>query len=181
MKKRKRVLVVDDEISNRELIEAILSSMEIDVDMASNGLEALSKLNNMHDLVLLDVMMPGMDGFEVTRRIRSGSNDSDIPICMVTALREMDKRLRAVEAGANDFMAKPIDKVEMQIRVRSLLKLKESQDAVRDYRLQIENQNRILDARVRERTAELEDARLEILTRLANDADNRDGDTGRLT
>lgn len=181
MKRRKRVLVVDDEIANRELLEALLSSMDLDVDIASHGLEALAKLNNTHDLVLLDVMMPELDGFEVTRRIRAKPGVSDIPICMVTSLLDMDVRLRAVEAGANDFMAKPIDKIELKIRTTSLLKVKEAQDALKDYRVQIENQNRILDAKVRERTGELEDARLEILLRLARAAEYRDVDTGHHT
>lgn len=181
MKRRKRVLVVDDDAANREHLEVDLSKMDLDVVLSSNGSDALAMLTQAHDLVLIDVMMPFMDGFELTRRIRSESVVSDIPICMVTALLDMDTRLRAVEAGANDFIAKPVDKTELRVRVISLLKLKESQDEVRDYRTQIEKQNSILDARVRKRTGELEDARLEILLRLARAAEYRDEDTAQHT
>jgi len=181
MKQRKRVLVVDDEIANRELLEALLTVMGHDVDLAASGEETLAKLDLSHDLILLDVMMPGIDGFEVTRRIRMGTVTSDIPICMVTALMDNDLRLRAVEAGANDFITKPIDMTELRIRVTSLLKTKTAQDTIKVYRAQLEGQNRILDARVRERTSELEDARLEILLRLARAAEYRDADTGQHT
>lgn len=144
MKRRKRVLVVDDEKPNRELLEALLTGLGHDVDMAADGAEALAKLDASHDLVMLDVMMPGIDGFEVARRIRTRTSDSDVPICMVTALTGKEQRLRAVEAGANDFICKPIDKTELTIRTASLLKTKEAQDTIRDYRVSLETQNRLL-------------------------------------
>ncbi|MBI1785636.1 hybrid sensor histidine kinase/response regulator, partial [Candidatus Sumerlaeota bacterium] len=144
MKRRKRVLVVDDEKAGRELLEALLTGLGHDVDLASNGSEALAKLDQSHDLVLLDVMMSKMDGFELARRIRKESPASEIPICMVTALSDTEQRLRAVEAGANDFIAKPIDKMELRIRTTSLLKAKEAQDAIKDYLLRIESQNHAL-------------------------------------
>jgi two-component system sensor histidine kinase/response regulator len=90
------------------------------------------------------VMMPGMDGFEVARRIRNQSPVPDIPICMVTALSGKEERLRAVEAGANDFIAKPIDKTELRVRTASLLKAKEVQDTIKRYQAQLEAQNRLL-------------------------------------
>ncbi|MCX7045150.1 MAG: hybrid sensor histidine kinase/response regulator [Candidatus Sumerlaeota bacterium] len=144
MERRKRVLVVDDEASNRELLEALLTSLGHDVDMAADGCTALEKLDPSHDLVLLDVMMPGIDGYEVVRRIRNESSVSDIPICMVTALSGKEERLRAVEAGVNDFIAKPIDKTELQVRTASLLKTKEAQDTIKRCQAELEAQNRIL-------------------------------------
>jgi len=144
MERRKRVLVVDDEASNRELLEALLTSLGHDVDMAADGSEALATLDPSHDLVLLDVMMPGIDGFEVARRIRNESAVSDIPICMVTALSGREERLRAVEAGANDFIAKPIDKMELKVRTASLLKAKEAQDTIKRYQADLEAQNCLL-------------------------------------
>jgi signal transduction histidine kinase len=144
MERRKRVLVVDDEAANRELLEALLAELGHDVDMAADGAEALAKLDLSHDLVLLDVMMAGIDGFEVARRIRNESPVSDIPICMVTALSSKEERLRAVEAGANDFIAKPIDKTELRVRAASLLKAKEAQDAIKRYQAELEAQNRLL-------------------------------------
>jgi len=141
MERRKRILVVDDETSNRELIEALLEELGHDVDLAADGSEALAKLDLSHDLVLLDVMMPGIDGFEVARRIRSESKVTDIPICMVTALSGKEERLRSVEAGANDFIVKPIDKAELKVRTASLLKAKEAKDTIKRYQAELERQN----------------------------------------
>lgn len=145
-KPRKRcVLVVDDELGNRELLEANLVGFGYEVDMACDGAEAIALLSPKHDLVMLDVMMSGIDGFETARRIRAGTNCSDIPICMVTALTGREQRLRAVECGANDFIAKPIDRMEVKIRTASLLKVKEAQDAIREYRTKLEAQNQLLE------------------------------------
>lgn len=144
MERRKRVLVVDDEAANRELLDALLTELGHDADMAADGAEALAKLDASHDLVLLDVMMAGIDGFEVARRIRNGSAAADIPICMVTALSSKEERLRAVEAGANDFITKPIDKTELRVRTASLLKAKEAQDTIKRYRAELEARNRLL-------------------------------------
>jgi signal transduction histidine kinase len=144
MERRKRVLVVDDEVANRELLEALLTDFGHDVDMAVDGFAALAKLNPSHDLVLLDVMMAGIDGFEVTRRIRNESSVSDIPICLVTALSGKEDRLHAVEAGANDFIAKPVDKMELKVRTASLLKAKEAQDTIKRYQAELEAKNRLL-------------------------------------
>ena len=144
MERRKRVLIVDDEVSNRELLEALLTGWGFDVDMACDGREALAKLDSSHDLILLDVMMAELDGYEVVRRIRAHSPVSDVPICMVTALSSKEERLRAVEAGANDFINKPIDQAELRVRTTSLLKGKEAQDAIRSYRVELERQNHLL-------------------------------------
>lgn len=164
MEQHKRVLVVDDEGSNRELLEALLTSLGHDVDMAVDGCEALAKLDASHDLVLLDVMMPGIDGFEVARRIRNESAFPDIPICMVTALSGKEERLRAVAAGANDFIAKPVDKTELQVRTASLLRVKEAQDAALHYRAELEQQNDLLRKNNEEilRLGELKDSFLSI-------------------
>ncbi|MBM3300821.1 MAG: response regulator, partial [Deltaproteobacteria bacterium] len=105
----RRILVVDDEQQNRDLLEALLASMEYESEMAQDGFEALAMLRPGLDLVLLDVMLPGIDGFEVARRIRQDPQCGDVPIIMVTALSGKQDRLAAVEAGANDFVTKPID------------------------------------------------------------------------
>lgn len=144
MERRKRILIVDDEVSNRELLEALLTQFGHDVDMAADGPEALAKLDSSHDLVLLDVMMAGMNGFEVAWRIRSESSVPDIPICMVTALSDKEQRLNAVKAGANDFIVKPIDKTELRVRTTSLLKTKEAQDEIKRFQAELEAQNRVL-------------------------------------
>ncbi len=144
MERRKRLLVVDDEVLNRELLETHLTTLGHDVEMAANGSEALEILDVSFDLVLLDVMMPGINGFEVTQRIRNESSVPDIPICMVTALSDREDRLRAVEAGATDFISKPIDRTELKVRTDSLLKAKEAQDTIKRYQMELETRNRLL-------------------------------------
>src|SRR5213083_2756407 len=97
-----RLLIVDDEELNRELLEGMVECLGHTAELARDGHEALARLSPAIDLVLLDVMMPGMDGLEVARRIRSHPGYGDLPIVMVTALADKADRLRAVEAGAND-------------------------------------------------------------------------------
>jgi len=180
MKRRKRVLVVDDEASNRELLEALLTSLGHDVDMVADGSAALAKLDPSHDLVLLDVMMPGIDGFETARRIRKESSFPDIPICMVTVLSDKEERLRAVEAGANDFISKPVDKTELRVRTASLLRAKEAQDTIKRYLARLEagiaelRQSLERTKKAREKTHE---AHLETIERLAIAAEHRDHDS----
>jgi two-component system, NtrC family, response regulator AtoC len=147
----KSILVVDDDEHNRDLLEAYLESFQHRCQLARDGLEALEKLNPDTDLVLLDVMMPGMDGFEVARRIRSHPEFRDIPIIMITVLEGKKDRLKAVEAGANDFITKPVDKVELRVRVASLLRMKEAQDAIKRHRAELEIE-------VEKRTAELRES-----------------------
>jgi putative two-component system response regulator len=138
MSKPKRILVVDDEELNRSLLKGLLASLGYTPESASDGFQALEKLNAGFDLVLMDVMMPGMDGIEVVRRIRENRELYDIPIIMVTVLYDRDTRLRAVQAGANDFIAKPIDILEVSVRIQSLLKMKEAQDEIKRHRAERE-------------------------------------------
>lgn len=138
MSRTKRILVVDDESRNRRLLRAMLKSLGYSSDMACDGPDALSKLGKGFDLVLLDLMMFGMDGFEVARRIRSQRDHADIPIIMVTVSTSKEDRLEAVRAGANDFISKPVDKVELSVRVASLLKMKEAQDEIKRHRSELE-------------------------------------------
>ncbi len=138
MSEAKRILVVDDESRNRNLLRAMLKSLGYDSDVACDGSEALVKLGEGFDLVLLDLMMPGMDGFEVARRVRSHPDHADIPIIMVTVSTSKRDRLEAVEAGANDFVSKPVDKVELKVRLASLIRIKEAQDAIKRHRAELE-------------------------------------------
>ncbi len=131
MEHPRRILVVDDDKKNRILLENLLESLGYEPELADRGEEALEKLNHNIDLVLLDIMMPGMDGFEVARRIRAHPEFGDIPIVMVTILSGKEDRLRAVEAGANDFIAKPVERFELKVRVASLLKMKAAQDQIK--------------------------------------------------
>src|SRR6476620_8813653 len=116
-----RVLVVDDVPANVKLLEARLSAEYFDVVTASGGEEALAICERAEcDLVLLDVMMPDMDGFEVCRRLKCNPLTHHIPVVMVTALDQPSDRVRGLEAGADDFLTKPVSDIALISRVRSL-------------------------------------------------------------
>lgn len=118
------ILIVDDMLSGRRVLERLLSNQGYRIAVADNGLQAIEQASAlMPDLILLDVRMPGIDGFEVCRRLRAHSQLSEVPIIFVTALGDRESRLHALEAGADDFIAKPIDRVELQARVRAILRL----------------------------------------------------------
>jgi two-component system cell cycle response regulator len=120
-----RILVVDDTPRNLRLLVARLTHEYYMVSTAENGAEALAKIEQeTPDLVLLDIMMPEMDGFEVCRRIRANPETATIPVVMVTALSDVSDRVKGLEAGADDFLTKPINEVALLARVRSLLRLK---------------------------------------------------------
>lgn len=127
-----RILVVDDVLPNLKLLEARLTAEYFDVTTATNGLEALSICSRQDcDIILLDVMMPGMDGFEVCRRLKRDPLTAHIPVIMVTALDQSADRLRGLEVGADDFLTKPIDEMTLIARVRSLARLKLVLDELR--------------------------------------------------
>jgi two-component system cell cycle response regulator len=120
-----RVLVVDDIVANTKLLEARLASEYFEVLTACNGREALDILaRDRVDVVLLDVMMPGMDGFEVCRRIKKDQRTQHIPVVMVTALDQASDRIQGLEVGADDFLTKPVDDVALVTRVKNLARLK---------------------------------------------------------
>jgi len=122
---RSKILVADDNIQNCELLQAYLDDLSVDVVMAHDGQETLAKVAaESPDLILLDVMMPKLSGFEVCRRLKSDEATRDIPIVMVTALNEMADIERGVEAGTDDFLSKPISKLELLTRVKSLLRVR---------------------------------------------------------
>ena len=127
-----RVLVVDDVLPNIKLLEARLTAEYFEVLTATHGLDALSICaEGQCDIVLLDVMMPGMDSFEVCRRLKADPATAHIPVVMVTALDQPADRLRGLEAGADDFLTKPVDEIALIARVRSLARLKVVLDELR--------------------------------------------------
>lgn len=128
-----RILCVDDEPVNIKLLEAILMAHGHEVIGAASGKEALERLHALPiDLVLLDVMMPGINGFEVCRRIKGDEGLRDIPVVMITALSAKKDRIQGIEAGADDYLAKPFDQTEVLARVRMLLKVKKLKDRLND-------------------------------------------------
>ena len=127
-----RVLVVDDVLANIKLLEARLSAEYFDVRTATSGVEALAICEGGQiDIALVDVMMPGMDGFELCRRMKSNPLTAHLPVVMVTALDQPADRVRGLEAGADDFLAKPVDEIALVARVRSLARLKVVVDELR--------------------------------------------------
>src|SRR5258705_5792274 len=120
-----RVLIVDDVAANVKLLEARLTAEYFDVLTASNGIDALAIMERGGcDIVLLDVMMPGMDGIEVCRRIKDDPRSAYVPVIMVTSLDQPADRLRGLEAGADDFLTQPVTDIALITRVKSLVRLK---------------------------------------------------------
>ena len=123
------VLVVDDNQQNLELLQVYLEDVDCQSIPAYDGPEALDIIaKNPPDLILLDVMMPKMSGFEVCRRIKNDPKTSDIPVIMVTALNEFGDIERAIDSGTDDFLSKPVNKLELLTRVKTMLKLKHLSD-----------------------------------------------------
>jgi class 3 adenylate cyclase/CheY-like chemotaxis protein/DNA-binding CsgD family transcriptional regulator len=150
------VLVVDDVAANREVLEALLAPRGYAVVSASSGEEALEKVRSERPaLVLLDIVMPGMDGYEVCRRLRADERTRLLPVITVTASEDQEKA-RALEAGADDFIQKPLNQAELLARVRSLLRIKQYHDTIEAQASELAAWNRTLEARVREQVAELE-------------------------
>ena len=141
LKKAPHILVVDDEDLNLRVMEAMLIPLGYEVSLVRDGEEALKKARKLRpDLILLDIMMPKMDGFEVAKRLKADEDTGIIPIVMVTALNEVEDRVKALEAGADDFLTKPVDKVELRARVKSLLKVKAYNDHMRNYQQELERE-----------------------------------------
>ena len=144
------ILIVDDEPQNRKLLEALLLPEGYLTQVAASGEEALASVARCApDLILLDVMMPGMDGYEVASRLKANPVTSSIPIIMVSALADRSARIVGLDTGAEDFLTKPVDRAELWLRVRNLLRLKTFGDFLK-------NHNLLLEQRVQARTVDLQ-------------------------
>jgi len=167
-----KILIVDDEEANLRLLTRWLIPLGYDIELAANGDEAVQKVRNSRpDLIILDIMMPVMDGYEVCRILKADQETKNIPIIMVTALNERESKLKGLSASANDFLSKPIDQVELTIRVKNLLKIK----AFDDFMLR---HNQLLEMAVLERTQDLRNMSNEMVQKLITAAEFRDTDTG---
>jgi len=140
MARKNRILIADDNQPNRELLEAYLSDLDCESEIAVDGQDTLDKIRTFKpDLVLLDVMMPKLSGFEVCKKLKQDAQTRRIMILMVTALNELGDIERAVMAGTDDFLSKPVNKVELLKRVENMLKLKDVTDEVERLRRYIQS------------------------------------------
>lgn len=151
-----KILVVDDETNNRLLLTSHLKKEGYAILAAASGEDGLRLIEeHLPDLILLDVMMPGLNGFEVAARLKGSERTRHIPIIMVTALEDQESRLSALKNGAEEFLTKPVARAELLVRVRNLLKLKQYQDTLANYSVQLE-------AEVAARTEQLATANLQL-------------------
>ena len=172
MKAKPVILVVDDQTQNNDLLEAFLVPEGYEIIKATSGEEALAKLASTEiDLILLDVMMPGMDGFEVTRRIRQDKKNKLMPIILVTALKETEDRIQGIKAGCDDYISKPFDKMELFARIQSLLKIKAYNDQMSNYRKELESEVINMTDELKQNNTELDEqkARLSAIINNPND------------
>ena len=139
MAENNRILIADDNPANCELLQAYLAEVDCEIELAIDGQETLDKVASYRpDLILLDVMMPRLNGFEVCKQLKEDPENRRIMILMVTALNEIGDIERAVAAGTDDFLSKPINQVELVKRVENMLKLKDVTDEVERLRQYIE-------------------------------------------
>src|SRR2546421_5179539 len=146
MADKNRILIADDNQPNRELLEAYLADADCDVEHSADGQDTLLKVKSFRpDLILLDVMMPKLSGFEVCQKLKSDPASRKIMVLMVTALNEAGDIERAVQAGTDDFLSKPVNKTELLKRVENMLKLKDVTDELERLRRYIEEMERRTD------------------------------------
>ena len=166
------ILLVDDDAGIRAIVRSMLQAQGHRTLEAASGEEALDLVRkDLPDLVLLDVEMEGISGFEVVKLLKGDAKSRHVPVIMITGLADRESRLRALEDGAEDYLGKPVDPAELKMRVRNHLRLKQYSDMLADF-------NRALEQQVGARTAELQDAYKEAIYLLTSAAEFRDTDTG---
>ena len=151
-KKQPRILIVDDEEKNFRLIPAILKNLNCVFDRATDGKAAVIRTRAFSpDLIFLDIMMPEMDGYAVCKMLKDNPDTRHIPILVMTSLDDKASKIKALEAGASDFLTKPVDSTELLIRTRNLLRIKEFEDFLKHYasRLKTETEKKDIRAECR--------------------------------
>jgi len=179
MRKPNRVLVVDDEQVNRNLLGHMLTPLGYEVVLAKDGTEALRKVGEYPpDVILLDILMPDLDGFQVTRKLKEQESTFSIPIVMVTALEAVEDRIRALSAGANDFLSKPVNIAELQATVASQMQVKAYHDHMKNHQEELEAEVAKRTEQLRSAYQKIEKTALNTIIRLSRAAEYRDEDTG---
>jgi putative two-component system response regulator len=173
------ILVVDDNELNRDLLLRRVAKQGHRADAAVDGVEALDRLMQKPvDLVLLDIMMPRMDGYEVLARMKATPELCEIPVVMITAIDETESAVKCIELGAEDYLHKPFDPVILRARINSSLNKKRLRDMERRHKQEIEENNRLLSDRVREQVHEIASAQLGAIFAMSKLAESRDPETG---
>jgi len=179
MDKKSIILVVDDEDRNRRLLRALLIPLGYEVVLAGSGEEALKKVQDVPpDVILLDIMMPGLNGFEVAKKLKENKKTRIIPIVMVTSMEGIKSKIKALEAGADDFLSKPVDASELQARVRSSLKVKAYHDHIRNYQKELEAEVTKRTEELRQAFETIKTASLDTIHRLSRASEYKDEETG---
>jgi putative two-component system response regulator len=186
MEQTRHILVIEDNPMNNRLLTTILTRLGYLVDAAFDGISGLEKVESAPpDLILLDLDLPRMDGYEVARRLKHSDKTKIIPIVVVSSFAEVENRIKALEAGADDFLSKPIDQVELRARVQSLLKVKVYNDYMVNYQKTLEEEVSKRTQQLRQAFEELQNATekirqasLDTTIRLAQAAEYKDEETG---
>ncbi len=181
-----KILIVDDDKMNRLLLNTILSRMSYHVSEACNGTDCLKKTVTFSpDLILMDVGMPGMDGMEVTRQLKKNDETKNIPVMIISAHDQLPDRVKAVEAGADDFLPKPVEQIILKAKVKSLLKLKEYNDNIQNYQKKLEKEVEKKTISLKQALDDLQSASdklqlysIDTILRLSQAAEYKDSETG---
>jgi len=173
------ILVVDDNEMNRDLLRRRLEQQHLQVMSAADGQQALDMLEQQDfDMVLLDIMMPGINGYQVLEQIKANKKQRHIPVIMITALDEMDSIIRCIEAGAEDYLPKPFNPVLLKARVNAGLDKKRWHDQEIAYREELQYQNQHLEERVSDQVKQIAAAELATIFALSKLSESKDPDTG---
>jgi putative two-component system response regulator len=186
MEQPRKILVIEDDMMNSRLLTTILTRLGYTVDTAFDGVAGLEKVESSPpDLILLDLDLPRMDGYEVARRLKQSDHTKIIPIVVVSSFAEVENRIKALDAGADDFLSKPVDQVELRARVQSLLKVKLYNDHMVSYQKTLEEEvsKRTLQLQqafeeLKSASEKIKKASLDTTVRLSQAAEYKDKETG---